>query len=97
MTKLVLRGNKLTYLAGTGIKRLDQLRVLDLRDNRLKLSGGGFSEIVDLVNSVTSLVYLGLSGNKTGMCGGGAVWKRLAAQAESLHNPESPLRFIDDR
>ena len=97
LTKLVLRDNKISFLTGTGIQSLHQLRVLDLRNNKLGLSGRGFAEIVSVVNSCTALVFLGVSGNRGGFCSSKSIWRRLAEQCDTLHAPESPFRFINDR
>lgn len=68
LTALKLRGNELgvtSGLAEVGLGALTNLRVLDLRDNRLRLKDKGSRDAVFATLSLlTRLVYLGIGGNE---------------------------------
>jgi hypothetical protein len=64
LTALRLRGNALPGLEGLGLQRLTGLRVLDLRDNRLRLRDRAPREAaLGVIAALPALVYLGLAGN----------------------------------
>jgi len=93
---LALRSNSLKHLVGTGIKTLQHLRVLDLRGNHLSMRGVGFSQLLEVVDALRELVFLGVAGNRrVAWCQKGKLWERILLHAANIRNPECPLRFID--
>ena len=57
---LLLRNNKLTTLEDSGIDKLTQLKVLDLKENSLK----SLDEVVTVIRKLPNLITLGLGRNK---------------------------------
>jgi len=104
---LLLRGNYLTTVQGTGIETLSQLIVLDLRDNLLKES----AEVAYIVHQCKQLTSLGIEGNKF------SNWRprktskvtkemlkkktkyriRFLQQIPELHSEYCALRMLDEK
>eukprot|EP01117_Protostelium_nocturnum_P019432 TRINITY_DN842_c0_g1_i1.p1 TRINITY_DN842_c0_g1~~TRINITY_DN842_c0_g1_i1.p1 ORF type:complete len:2518 (-),score=1170.22 TRINITY_DN842_c0_g1_i1:41-7594(-) len=95
---LLLKGNLLKKLDGTGIAKLQKLTVLNLQNNRLK----SLEKVAALIKSLPKLQSVGLSGNlwpttffveKNGIPG----WRqKLLTLIPELHKHRMPLKMIDD-
>ncbi|PRP78118.1 class VII unconventional myosin [Planoprotostelium fungivorum] len=94
---LLLKGNLLRKVEGTGIHKLQKLSVLNLQNNRLK----NLDKIATLVRALPKLQSIGLSGNPwpasvfdTLVAPG---WrKRLLVLLPELHKRRSHFKMIDD-
>lgn len=87
LRKLSLRRNRIVSLQGMEIERCVDLRVLDLRENAL----ADFTQVVDVCNCLSQLMYVGLEGNALG-----ANWRAaFIASLSHFRRVDHELRFID--
>jgi Leucine Rich repeat len=98
ITKLSLKGNQIRKLDGTGLDSCEQLRELDVSDNRLK----DFRDVTTLVNNLRRLTHVWLDGN---VAWGGSEKRandynpdgriRFCTEVSRLHEPGAALRFLN--
>ncbi|CEO96342.1 hypothetical protein PBRA_005013, partial [Plasmodiophora brassicae] len=89
MQRLTLRSNRLAKLLGADIEKMTNLRVLDVRDNRIS----NVQDITSVVSQLPELTFLGLSGN----VGLSANYRaEFIANCAHFTRVQNKLIFLDD-
>jgi Leucine-rich repeat (LRR) protein len=90
---LRLRKNELHHVQGLGLLCLSSLRLLDMRENQL----GDAKEVMQLVNSLKAVEYLGFAGNPFSNGNEEDYRHRFIGSARQLRVVGCPLLWLDDR
>lgn len=93
---LRLRKNRLRSIAGIGLEKMKQLRVLDLRENELE----DVKEIAELVNKLRKLEFIGIAGNRCAGALASNTYKscrlKLIGSVKQLRQIGCPLVYVDE-